>query len=167
LDAFDVHESGDYLRHQLRVAGAEPERVLTDEAMSLLARHTSGLPRALNQAAAQALNLAEMQQAEMVDAEAALEALNLLGTPVELDAPEEEISIARPNAEAAELIEHREEREFAPALSVTSGFPMPGSYTVPSEIARAYIYQPGEPVQMIFGENRVQSDALAAMAGAK
>jgi type II secretory pathway predicted ATPase ExeA len=83
LDALDVREAADYLVHHLRVAGARPDAVVTDEAIELLARATSGVPRLLNQAAHQALALACSGGAAQVDAEAALEALALLGLEVE------------------------------------------------------------------------------------
>jgi general secretion pathway protein A len=150
LDALDVHEAGDYLLHQLRVAGADAEAILSDEALSLLARHTGGLPRTLNQAGAQALNLAAMQQAETVDAEAALEALTALGLQVELDEPADEIALTR---EESKELPKAQAQPTASSLSVSSGFPMPGNYSMPREIANAYIYQPGEPVKMVFGEN--------------
>jgi type II secretory pathway predicted ATPase ExeA len=151
LDSLDVHEAGDYLRHQLRVAGADADSILSDEALSLLAKYTSGLPRMLNQAAAQALHFAQMQQVESVDAEAALEALNSLGLEVELDVPQEEATLAE--AETKEELESGEAQGAAPPLPAASGFPTPGSYAVPRDIANAYIYQPGEPVKAIFGEN--------------
>ncbi len=79
LDALDVHESADYLVHHLRGAGGRPEAIMTDEALTLLARGCQGVPRVLNQAAHQALLLAFEAEAPQVDAEAALEALALLG----------------------------------------------------------------------------------------
>jgi general secretion pathway protein A len=153
LDALDVHEAGDYLKHQLRVAGANPEAILSDEALALLARHTSGVPRILNQAAAQALSLASMQESKTVDAEAALEALTELGLQVELDGPADEIVSAREESKPATKADGQKSELPASPLSVSSGFPTPGNYALPREIANAYIYQPGEPVKMIFGEN--------------
>jgi type II secretory pathway predicted ATPase ExeA len=153
LEALDVHEAGDFLLHQLRVAGANAEAILADEALSLLARHTGGLPRTLNQAAAQALNLAEMQQAETVDAEAALEALTALGIDVPLDGATEVITRAHAQAEEPPSGDEYKMEPTASPLSVSSGFPTPGNFALPRDIASAYIYQPGEPVKMIFGEN--------------
>jgi hypothetical protein len=74
-----LQEAADYLLHHLRVAGARPERLFADEALELLSRQTRGVPRLLNQAAHQALHLAAEAGAAQVDAEAALEALTLLG----------------------------------------------------------------------------------------
>jgi general secretion pathway protein A len=153
LDALDVHEADDFLRHQLKVAGADPDSVFSGEALSLLAGHTSGVPRMLNQAAAQALNLAEMQQAENVDAEAAIEALTGLGIQVELDEPQDEIASTRQESRGSPKVEEPKPELPAAPVSVSSGFPTPGNFAMPREIASAYIYQPGEPVKMIFGEN--------------
>ncbi|HLW67682.1 MAG TPA: AAA family ATPase [Gemmataceae bacterium] len=153
LDALDMHEADDFLRHQLKVAGAEPEAVFSEEALGLLARHTSGVPRVLNQAAATALSLAEMQQAENVDAEAAIEALTRFGIQVELDGPPDEIALAREVPHESPKGEDPKPEFPAAPVSVSSGFPTPGNFALPREIASAYIYQPGEPVKMIFGEN--------------
>lgn len=79
LPALGVEESLDYLLHHLRLAGARPERVADDAALEVLARGTGGIPRLLNQAAHQALLLADAGELPWVDAEAALEALTMLG----------------------------------------------------------------------------------------
>src|SRR5207237_170374 len=79
LEPLGVHEAADYLYHHLRLAGGRPEQVLTGEAAEMLARATRGVPRLLNQAAYQALGLAQEADSRCVDAEAALEALALFG----------------------------------------------------------------------------------------
>jgi len=79
LEPFSVHEAADYLVHHLRTAGGKPEKILSDEALEVLARGTQGVPRLLNQAAHQALCLVHEAGGRTVDAEAALEALALLG----------------------------------------------------------------------------------------
>lgn len=71
-------ESVEYLRHQLRAAGAEAGGVFDDDAVSLLAGACDGIPRVLNRAATLALQLAAHAGAELVDVEAALEALERL-----------------------------------------------------------------------------------------
>jgi len=85
LNLLDVREAVDYLVHQFRVAGARLDAVISDEALELIARGARGVPRLLNQAAHQALLLACAADVSQVDAEAALEALGLLG----LDAGDE------------------------------------------------------------------------------
>ena len=84
LQPLALQEAADYLLHHVRVAGGRPERLFADEALELLARQTGGVPRLLNQAAHQALNLAAEAGAAQVDAEAALEALALLGLDAEV-----------------------------------------------------------------------------------
>jgi type II secretory pathway predicted ATPase ExeA len=79
LEPFSVHEAADYLVHHLRAAGGKPEKVLSDEALEVLARGSQGVPRWLNQAAHQALCLVHEAGSRTVDAEAALEALSILG----------------------------------------------------------------------------------------
>jgi type II secretory pathway predicted ATPase ExeA len=89
-----VEEAADYLLHHLRRAGSRPEAVMADEALELLARHTRGVPRLLNQAARQALVLADAAEASYVDAEAVLEALTALGIEViDDDQPAATVSI--------------------------------------------------------------------------
>jgi general secretion pathway protein A len=88
LTPLDVQEAADYLLHQVRVAGGRPESVLTEEALEMLARGGRGIPRLLNQAAHQALTLAYLAGASVVDAEAVLEALVQLGlAPEETEVP--------------------------------------------------------------------------------
>jgi len=82
-------ESADYLRHQLRAAGGEPEKVIDAEAVSLLAGACGGVPRVLNRSAALALELAAGAGAEQADVEAALEALDRLGLAAEPGGPAE------------------------------------------------------------------------------
>jgi type II secretory pathway predicted ATPase ExeA len=95
-------ESADYIRHQLRSAGGEPEKLFDDEAVSLMAGACGGVPRILNRVAALAMELAGSVQAEQVDVEAALEALNRLGMSREED---QELSPAE-DAVGAVLLPH-------------------------------------------------------------
>jgi type II secretory pathway predicted ATPase ExeA len=77
LECLDVHESGDYLQHHLRSAGAR--RLFTDEAIDILARAAQGIPRLLSRAGHQALLIACSAGVHEVDAEVALEAAAVLG----------------------------------------------------------------------------------------
>jgi type II secretory pathway predicted ATPase ExeA len=79
LEALGLHEAADYLVHHLRAEGGHTEAIISDEALEILARGTRGVPRLLNRAAHQALVLAFTAGARLVDAEAALEALSLVG----------------------------------------------------------------------------------------
>jgi type II secretory pathway predicted ATPase ExeA len=83
LEPLPAAEAADYLLHLLRVAGGRPEQIFSGEALEVLARGSGGVPRLLNQAAHRALVLAHGAGAEQVDAEAALEALVLLGLAAE------------------------------------------------------------------------------------
>jgi type II secretory pathway predicted ATPase ExeA len=94
VEPMSVPEAADYLVHQIRVAGGRPDDVLAEEARELLARGTRGVPRLLNQAAHEALTLACSAEVRPVDAEAALEALALLG----LDVPQEDATVPLPEA---------------------------------------------------------------------
>jgi type II secretory pathway predicted ATPase ExeA len=126
LDPLGVEEAVDYLLHHLRAAGGRPERVIAEDGLELLARHTGGVPRLLNQAAHQALSLADAADASLVDAEAALEALVLLGIEVAEGAgpptggalpgpPEVNVVAEEPAAEAAPAGPERAGEEDATA----------------------------------------------------
>jgi type II secretory pathway predicted ATPase ExeA len=79
LEPLALQEAADYVLHHLRVAGGKPERLFVDETLEILSRQTRGVPRLLNQAAHQALNLAAEAGSAQVDVEAVLEALSMLG----------------------------------------------------------------------------------------
>jgi type II secretory pathway predicted ATPase ExeA len=85
VEPMTLAEAADYVLHQLRLAGVAPEDVITPEALELLARGARGIPRLLNQAAHQALGLAAEAGTRPADAEAAVEALALLGLEVPED----------------------------------------------------------------------------------
>jgi type II secretory pathway predicted ATPase ExeA len=79
LAPFTAEESADYLRHQVRAAGGEPERIFTDESGPILIAACRGVPRLLNRAASLALELAATNESTQADVEAVLEALDRLG----------------------------------------------------------------------------------------
>jgi len=79
LSPLVVEEALDYVLHHLRLAGGNAEKIIDETALDVIARAARGLPRLLNQAAHQALMLADAAELAQVDAEAALEALSLLG----------------------------------------------------------------------------------------
>lgn len=79
LEPLSADESADYLRHQVEAAGGDPATVFDDTAVSLLAAACGGVPRVLNQAAALAASLSADAGVELIDVEAALEALARLG----------------------------------------------------------------------------------------
>jgi type II secretory pathway predicted ATPase ExeA len=119
LGRLNVDEAADYLLHHVRVAGGRPEAVLQEEAVEVLARQTSGAPRLLNQAAHEALCLAEEAGATQVDAEAALEALAVLGLDNAAEPEDEESS--------GDVLAEDEAASFAPSRVFSdvrkSGFP--------------------------------------------
>jgi len=88
LEPLCVEETVDYILHHLRAAGGRPEEILTEDALPLLARGARGIPRLVNRAVHQALQVAHAADLRTVDAEVALEALFLLGLEVE-DIPAE------------------------------------------------------------------------------
>ncbi len=99
LEPLDTQEAADYLVHHLRAAGGRPKKIISDEALETLARGARGVPRLLNQAAHQALVLAEAGEASLVDVEAALEALASLGLSDEGAGEPEAFAALQPAAE--------------------------------------------------------------------
>lgn len=97
VEPFTPGDSTDYLRHQLRAAGGEGRAVFDDNAMSLLAGACGGIARVLNRAASLALELAASAGAELVDVEAALEALERLELPTELEQPADPVLLPHPS----------------------------------------------------------------------
>jgi type II secretory pathway predicted ATPase ExeA len=101
LGALEVEEACDYLLHHLRSAGGKPDMLFEDTALEVLARGTHGIPRCLNQAAHQALTLADGGEMTKVDAEAALEALSQLGFALEeTGEPAAETERSHPNIQS-------------------------------------------------------------------
>jgi type II secretory pathway predicted ATPase ExeA len=100
LEPLGRHEAADYLVHQLRAVGGKPERIVSDEALEILARDTRGIPRLLNRAMHQALLLASRVGAALIDAEVALEALGMLDLPGEQEVSIEPPSLVAPSEEA-------------------------------------------------------------------
>jgi type II secretory pathway predicted ATPase ExeA len=80
LDPLPAEEAIDYLNAQVRAAGVRPDKVITAEALKVLADHAGGVPRILNHAAHEAFVLAAAAGADEVDAEAAMEAVATLGS---------------------------------------------------------------------------------------
>jgi type II secretory pathway predicted ATPase ExeA len=83
LEPLSPSEGADYILHHLRMAADRPEKLMSGEALELMAKGTRGVPRLLSQAAHRALTLACLAGASAVDAEAATEALLALGLEVE------------------------------------------------------------------------------------
>jgi general secretion pathway protein A len=97
VEPLSLEEACDYVQHHLRQAGGQPDKLIDDAALEVLARGCGGIPRRLNQAAHQAFVLAEAGELPSVDAEAALEALSMLGLSAgdaEVDVHADEPSVA-------------------------------------------------------------------------
>jgi type II secretory pathway predicted ATPase ExeA len=97
VEPLGIDEAIDYLLHHLRQAGGRPEKVIDEAALEVLARGAKGVPRLLNKAGHQALLLAHAADLTIVDAEAAMEALAVLG----LEAEETESGL-EPDTDVAE-----------------------------------------------------------------
>jgi type II secretory pathway predicted ATPase ExeA len=72
-------ESLEYIEHRLQRAGSTVSQVFTPRAVNLIAVHSSGIPRTLNQVCYEALSVGYSQMKEKVDCENVREALVNLG----------------------------------------------------------------------------------------
>ena len=104
IEPLGIEEGVDYLLHHVRLAGGNPEAIWDEPALEILARGAKGVPRLLNQAGHQAMLLAHQAEMSRIDAEAALEALAMLGLETKMedgeeDEDEETLSVARELAE--------------------------------------------------------------------
>ncbi|WP_162668479.1 ExeA family protein [Gemmata massiliana] len=101
IDALSVEESAAYLRHQVRAANGDPAKVFDEGTVELLASACRGVPRVLNRAAALAFELASEGETELVDVEAALEALERIGiTPPDEDGTSDAVLLPHPGRES-------------------------------------------------------------------
>jgi type II secretory pathway predicted ATPase ExeA len=75
IELLSIEESTAYLRHQVKFASGDPDAVFDAEAVELIAGACQGVARLLNRAAHSAAELAADAGAEMIDVEAAMEAV--------------------------------------------------------------------------------------------
>jgi type II secretory pathway predicted ATPase ExeA len=107
LEPLATEEAADYLVQRVRAMGGRPEELFADEALEVLARATGGVPRLLNHAAHQALNLAHQAGMAQVDAEVAVEALALCDIEANLEeSTENEIHLNKDPGKKAQTLYH-------------------------------------------------------------
>ena len=119
IEPLNVEESTEYLRHQIRAAGGDPETVFSAEGLPLLAGACRGVPRLLNRAATLSLELAASGEAEQADVEAVLEALDRLGLsvpePTEPTEPADPVFLPHPARTAGSARARRNKSAAVPA----------------------------------------------------
>jgi type II secretory pathway predicted ATPase ExeA len=144
LEPLGVHEAGDYLAHHLRSGGVNGRTSISDEALDLLARRTSGVPRLLNRAAGRALEMAREAGSDEMDAEAAIEALDMLGLGGvdEGSSEEEELSS---DAKADELDIPRSDESESPWTERSQIKQVNGSAAKEGNRARRLFASPRKP----------------------
>jgi general secretion pathway protein A len=77
LEPFDVEQTRHYVNHRLSVAGYEENSSLfTDKAITLIARHSEGIPRTINNLCFNALSLGYAMKQQRIDEKVILEVLN-------------------------------------------------------------------------------------------
>lgn len=112
LEPLSAEESAAYLRHQVRVAGGDPEAVYDAAAVGMIAAACGGVPRVLNRVASLALAAAAAAGAGRVDVEAVWVALEQLGLPIpaagEPDPADQPVLLPHPAAAS-----HRSDTEAA------------------------------------------------------
>jgi type II secretory pathway predicted ATPase ExeA len=140
LEPLGLEEAVDYLLHHLRIAGGRPDDLLTEDALTLLARGARGIPRLLNRVGHQALLVAHAAAVDQVDVEVALETLGLLGLEVE-DVPAEGKDLLP--VPAAQEQRHADSGEELPVLSLSEAVTEIGT---PLDEAACRIFDtPGRP----------------------
>ena len=110
ISPFTGKESADYIRHQVRAAGGEPEKVFAAEAIPLLAGACRGLPRVINRVSALALELAASGEAEQADVEAVIEALDRLGLAMESNQSADPVLLPHPARGGTDTVATRQTR---------------------------------------------------------
>jgi type II secretory pathway predicted ATPase ExeA len=154
LEPLPPDEAADYVLHQLRCAGGKADSLFTGEALSVLAHSTGGLPRLLNQAAAQAMLLTAQADRYRVDAEAALEALGLLGIEPSPEADAGQ-SFTPPRAEGDEPADEFHRPAVVALPHVTTAEATDGVGCEPAWPSNAYVVQqPGRPPTLIYAPGR-------------
>jgi type II secretory pathway predicted ATPase ExeA len=124
LEPLDVAESAAYLRHLVKSAGGNPDRLFGEDVLDILTHAAGGVPRILNQAAHTAFALADEAENDHVDAEAAVEAVTRLG----LD-PAAEVETLATEEEPVRLVPVRPAAKEEPAARSPS--PVDSSPTIP------------------------------------
>ncbi len=76
---FTVQESRNYIEHRLHRAGSNASQILTPKAMTLIAYHCKGIPRALNRLCYEALSVAYGEMKDQADSESVRKALVKIG----------------------------------------------------------------------------------------
>jgi type II secretory pathway predicted ATPase ExeA len=79
LEPLTADESAAYLAHQMQFGGRDLYDVFDGETVTLLAEAGRGIPRLLNRVTTLAAELAAQAEAELIDVEAAMEAVSRLG----------------------------------------------------------------------------------------
>jgi type II secretory pathway predicted ATPase ExeA len=109
LDPLGPAEAADYLRHQVREAGGDQDRLFGEDVLDILTHAAGGVPRVLNQVAHAAFTLADEAGQNRVDAEAAVEAVTRLG----LD-PAANAEVLATDAETVRLVPALTQEEAPP-----------------------------------------------------
>lgn len=78
LEAFDFERTKEYIMHRLEVAGAE-KMLFDDNALDKIFKFSSGIPRRVNRICDLSLLVGFGQQAELVDEDSVVEAINMMG----------------------------------------------------------------------------------------
>ena len=75
LDPFTAEESGRYIVHRLRVAGYEGPALFTPESMQMIAAHSEGVPRSINNLCFATLSIGCALKSKIIDASIVKEVL--------------------------------------------------------------------------------------------
>jgi len=88
LDSFDAGQTRQYINHRLAVAGYDQSSPLfTDKAITLIDRHSEGIPRTINNLCFNAMSLGYAMKQQKIDEKVILEVLNDLDLRKLIDQP--------------------------------------------------------------------------------
>ncbi len=108
LEPLCASETAQYVEHRLRAAGSGGQVIFTPEALALIAEHSHGIPRSINNLCFNALQVGYSRECSTIDAEIVrgvaanldLEAL----LPRAVSAPEVTAAVASPSSELARVL---------------------------------------------------------------
>jgi general secretion pathway protein A len=77
VEPFDVEQTRQYISHRLSIAGySQSSPLFTDKAITLIARHSEGIPRTINNLCFNAMSLGYAMKQQKIDEKIILEVLN-------------------------------------------------------------------------------------------
>jgi type II secretory pathway predicted ATPase ExeA len=103
LEPLDATETAEYIEHRLRAAGSNEMPIFTRDAMALIAEHSQGIPRSINNICFNAMLAGYMNRQLMIDAEIVKRVASKLDLELLVRRPLKEPVSASPAPASSEL----------------------------------------------------------------